>query len=65
MTFVAGEVIITTEWINEEWMHGVIGDRQGMFPVSFVTIIDELPKETAQKNPTQSVQSNDTLDINT
>ena len=43
-------------------MYGMIGDRQGMFPVSFVKIIDELPKETAQKSPTQSVQSNDTFD---
>ena len=40
-------------------MHGMIGDRQGMFPLSFVKIIDELPKETAQKSPTPPAQSNE------
>ena len=44
LRFTAGEVIETTEWVNEEWMGGRIGDREGIFPVNFVKIIRDLPK---------------------
>ena len=38
-------MIETTEWVNEEWMTGRIGSREGIFPVGFVKIIKELPKK--------------------
>ena len=40
---------MTTEWVNEEWLVGKIGDREGMFPASFVKVITELPKESSGK----------------
>jgi len=45
LSFSPGEVITTTEWVNEEWMKGTIGEREGMFPVSFVKVLEELPKQ--------------------
>lgn len=45
MRFTTGEMIETMEWVNEEWMSGRIGSREGIFPVVFVKIIKELPKQ--------------------
>ena len=49
LSFSQGEIIVTTEWVNEEWLMGKIGDREGMFPASFVKIITELPKKSSGK----------------
>ena len=48
-----GDVIETTEWVNEEWMTGCIGEREGMFPLAFVKVLVELPKPAASKKPAQ------------
>ena len=32
--------------IDDEWYIGRLGDQQGMFPVKFVEIIEDLPQET-------------------
>ena len=45
LSFKTGDVIVTLEWVNEEWMTGRMGDQEGMFPVSFVKILEELPKQ--------------------
>lgn len=45
LSFSPGEVITTTEWVNEDWMKGTIGEREGMFPVNFVKVLEELPKQ--------------------
>ena len=39
-----GDVIVTTAWINDEWLSGRLGDKEGIFPVSFVEILEELPQ---------------------
>ena len=44
LSFKTGDIITTLEWVNEEWMVGRIGTREGMFPLGFVKIVDELPK---------------------
>lgn len=44
LSFSTGEVIVIKEWVNEDWLSGQVGDREGMFPVSFVKVIEELPK---------------------
>ena len=31
--------------IDDEWYIGRLGDQEGMFPVKFVEIIEDLPKE--------------------
>ena len=49
LSFSQGETIVTTEWVNDEWLMGKIGDREGMFPGSFVKTITELPRSSAGK----------------
>ena len=46
LSFKCGEVIITTEWIGDDWMYGKIDGREGMFPANFVKVLKELPKPT-------------------
>ena len=50
LTFAAGEKIVITEWVGDEWLTGRIGEeRNGMFPLSFVKITKELPKDSMSK----------------
>ena len=53
--FKTGDVIVTSEWVNEEWMSGRLGGQEGMFPVAFVKILKELPTPTAAKDPPKGV----------
>ena len=53
LSFKVGDVIETTEWVNEEWMTGCIGEREGMFPLALVKVLVELPKPAASKKPAQ------------
>ena len=39
-----GDVIVTTAWLNDEWLSGRLWDKEGIFPVSFVEILEELPQ---------------------
>lgn len=55
LSFKAGDVILTLEWVNEEWMSGSLGEQEGMFPISFVKILKELPKPTHSKEPSKGV----------
>ena len=55
LSFKTGDVISTLEWVNEEWMNGRIGDREGMFPVDFVKVLEELPKAKDQKDTSKGV----------
>ena len=41
-----GDTVITTAWINEEWLQGKCNDREGIFPIQFVQIIEDLPKDS-------------------
>lgn len=43
LAFVEGDVIQILERIGEEWMKGELSQRKGIFPVSFVEIIEDLP----------------------
>ena len=55
LSFKTGDAIVTLEWVNEEWMNGRIGDREGMFPVSFVKVLEELPKPREDKDSSKGV----------
>lgn len=57
LNFKSGDIIITLEWVNEEWMNGKLGEQEGMFPLSFVEIIEELPKQEKNKNPSKGITS--------
>ena len=39
-----GDMIITTAWVNDEWLQGICHDKEGIFPVQFVQILEDLPK---------------------
>lgn len=43
LAFVEGDIIQILERIGEEWMKGELNQRTGIFPVSFVEIIEDLP----------------------
>jgi len=45
--FVAGDVIQLIERSGDEWLKGELDGRVGMFPVSFVEIIEDLPMSSA------------------
>ncbi len=37
------ELIETLEKVDDDWMKGRIGEREGMFPISFVKVISDIP----------------------
>lgn len=42
----AGDEIVLVQKMDDDWYVGRLGDKQGMFPVKFVEIIEDLPQET-------------------
>jgi len=47
--FVAGDVIRLKERVGDEWLHGELNGKTGVFPVAFVEIIEHLPPPVAGK----------------
>lgn len=47
LSFSEGEVIILTEYVNEEWGRGEIRDRSGIFPLNFVELVGDHPTSGA------------------
>ncbi len=45
MSFVEHELIETLEKVDDDWMKGRIGEREGIFPISFVKVISDIPIE--------------------
>ena len=43
LSFVAGDTIRLTARVGDEWLRGAIGERCGIFPLTFVEIIEDLP----------------------
>ncbi|XP_075399820.1 SH3 domain-containing protein 19 isoform X2 [Tenrec ecaudatus] len=41
LSFSEGEVILLTEHVNEDWARGELRGRTGIFPVSFVELVEE------------------------
>ena len=42
----AGDEIVLLKRIDDEWYIGRLGNQEGMFPIKFVEIIEDLPRET-------------------
>lgn len=53
LSFVPGETITILKKVDEDWMRGRIGSKEGIFPVSFVKIITEIP-QASQIKPSAS-----------
>ena len=49
LKFTKGDIILTSGWVNDEWMEGEIGGRNGIFPVSYVKILVDLPKTKSKQ----------------
>ena len=49
LNFKAGDIITTTEWINDDWLEGEVGGQSGIFPLAFVKVLEELPKVVEEK----------------
>jgi len=47
--FVAGDVIRLKDHVGDEWLHGELRGKTGVFPVAFVEIIEHLPSCAAGK----------------
>ena len=47
LSFLPGEKITILEKVDQDWMKGRIGSKEGIFPVAFVKIIGELTEEAA------------------
>ncbi len=45
LSFVEHELIETPEKVDDDWMKGRIGEREGIFPSSFVKVISDAPIE--------------------
>jgi len=41
-----GDIIITSSWVNDDWLFGECNGQEGMFPLQFVKVLQELPKES-------------------
>ena len=39
-----GDVVRVLQATNDEWLEGVIGDLQGIFPMNFVDAVDPPPE---------------------
>ena len=46
----AGDEIVLVKKIDDEWYVGRLRDQEGMFPVKFVEIIEDLPQTTTQES---------------
>lgn len=46
LSFLPGEKITILERVDQDWMKGRVGTKEGIFPVAFVKIIGELTEET-------------------
>ena len=43
LEFVADDVIRLVEHVSDEWLRGELRGKTGVFPVSFVEIVEDLP----------------------
>ncbi|XP_049626826.1 SH3 domain-containing protein 19 [Suncus etruscus] len=41
LSFSEGEIILLKEYVNEEWARGELRDRTGIFPLSFVELMED------------------------
>lgn len=51
LSLVKGELVIITRQVDEHWLEGRIGQRRGIFPISYVDIIQSC--STSTSNPSK------------
>lgn len=50
LSFKSGDVIVPINLVSTEWMKGSIGARTGIFPLNFVEVTNELPKDISKSS---------------
>lgn len=63
LSFNAGDEIVLVKKIDDEWYVGRLGDQEGMFPVKFVEIIEDLPQTTTQESKPVAAASSSLFDV--
>ena len=53
-----GDIIVTTAWINDERLSGRLGNKEGIFPISFVEVLEELPRSSAGELTHSMIEGN-------
>ena len=51
LTFESDEVITLISHVGEDWLRGRVRDKEGIFPLAFVEIIEDLPLEGSTSSP--------------
>ena len=49
LSFVPGNIIVMLEKVNDEWMKGRKGAKEGIFPLNFVKVTVEIPTAATPK----------------
>ncbi|KAL5011344.1 hypothetical protein ScPMuIL_009895 [Solemya velum] len=63
LTFEEGDVIRIIDHIGEDWLKGEFSGKTGIFPLSFVEIIEDLPFEAVQQKTDQTVTHNNNINV--
>ncbi|XP_038612575.1 neutrophil cytosol factor 4 [Tachyglossus aculeatus] len=63
LSFKAGDLIFLLSRINKEWLEGTVHGATGIFPLSFVKIIKDLPEEEDSSNWLRCYYYEDTVSI--
>uniref|UniRef100_A0A914VY37 SH3 domain-containing protein n=1 Tax=Plectus sambesii TaxID=2011161 RepID=A0A914VY37_9BILA len=59
LQFEAGEMIRLLRRVNDEWLEGeTVGGRRGIFPITFIEVIEDLPKASSTAGARTSVVFN-------
>uniref|UniRef100_F6R2P1 Neutrophil cytosol factor 4 n=2 Tax=Ornithorhynchus anatinus TaxID=9258 RepID=F6R2P1_ORNAN len=63
LSFKAGDLIFLLSRINKEWLEGTVHGATGIFPLSFVKIIKDLPEEEDPSNWLRCHYYEDTVSV--
>lgn len=66
LSFKTGELVILKDYVNQHWLEGSIGDKSGIFPISYVEVVVDLPrKESATEKQVPAATENLALEPGT
>lgn len=63
LSFNAGDEVVLVKKVDDDWYVGRVGEQQGMFPIKFVEIIEDLPDEVTQDAQPTKTSSSSTFDV--
>ena len=64
LSFVRGDVISILEEVDADWTRGRLGDKEGIFPKSFVEVVSKIPKTSQIKSKPLTPTSESGRDCN-